>query len=216
MSIDDTLPYVTTVQIEPLRMRGEFGNVVRVEMIIVLVVLLYVSATSRPSFSGPRHLLPFQAVIRDRPGVEQRMFRELQEGLLEAEAARAATGDWPAVSSLADQGIPPFARDPTAKGASYTWHLVRAGVSINYIGIPDRADALAWLLLIQEPTPGALPDQAKDDQEHHRLSDGTVLHVSTWNHANGGRVEPRFVRVPQAEGWTQLYAVDPAAPATSK
>lgn len=216
MKADDTLPRETTVRIEPLLMRGEFGNVVRVEMIVVMVVLLYVSATVRPAFTGARHLLPFQAVIRDRPGVEQRMFRELQEGLLEAENARARSGAWPSVTALADEGIPPFARDPTAKGARYTWHVVRAGMSVNYIGIPDQPDALAWLLLIQEPTPGAPPDQAKDDEEHHRLSDGTVLHVSTWNHPEGGRVEPRFVRVPQAEGWMQLYAVDPAAAARSK
>jgi hypothetical protein len=62
---------------------------------------------------------------------------------------------------------------------------------------------------VQEPEPGVPPDQNFEDEEHHRLIDGTMLHVSTWSHARGPRVPPRIVRVPQAEGWTQLYAVGP-------
>ena len=71
----------------------------------------------------------------------------------------------------------------------------------------------AWLVLVQEPEPGAPPDPAKEDEEHHRLIDGTKLHVSTWLHPDGDRVAAGFVRLPQANGWTQLYVVGPARPA---
>ena len=69
------------------------------------------------------------------------MFRELQEGLLEAETRRADRGTWPAVSSLAADGIPPFALDPTAKGGRYDWRLTANGAFVNYLGLPQRSDA---------------------------------------------------------------------------
>ena len=47
----------------------------------------------RDAGSAARHLLPFQSLAQDRPALEQRMFRELQEGLLEAESTRASTGN---------------------------------------------------------------------------------------------------------------------------
>ena len=62
------------------------------------------------------------------------MFRELQEGLLEAEMRRVDRGTWPAVSSLAADGIPPFALDPTAKGGPYDWRLATSGALVNYLG----------------------------------------------------------------------------------
>jgi hypothetical protein len=148
--------------------------------------------------------------VQDRSPVEQRMLRELQEGLLEAERRRADRGTWPAVSSLADDGIPPFALDPTAKG-SYDWRLLVNRTTVNYLGLPRQANAPAWLVLVLEPEPGVPPDQAREDEEHHRLNAGTMLHVSTWVR-NDPRVASRIVRTPQAEGWTQLYAVGPSAP----
>jgi len=85
------------------------------------------------------------------------------------------------------------------------------GAFVNYLGLPERPDAPAWLLLVQEPEPGRPPDQTREDEEHHRLSTGAMLHVSTWVHADGKRVADRMVRLPQAEGWMQLYAVGPVA-----
>ena len=38
----------------------------------------------------------------------------------------------------------------------------------------------AWLVLVLEPEPGAPPDTAREDEEHHRLISGDMLHVSTW------------------------------------
>jgi hypothetical protein len=51
----------------------------------------------------------------------------------------------------------------------------------------------------------------QNDEEHARLVDGTLLHVSIWQHARGASVAAAPVRVPQAEGWTQLFAVGPSA-----
>ena len=205
-------PPVRRVQVQPPSARAELGNVVRFGMAVVLGVWMYLAANS-PAFLGDaadtRRLLPFQTMIQDRPSIDQRMFRELQEGLLEAERRRVERGQWPAVPTLAGEGIPPFAPDPTAKGGAYEWQLLTSGTFVNYLGVPERPDAPAWLVLVLEPEKGAPPDPAREDEEHHKLITGEMLHVSTWMRADP-RIEKRVVRIPQAEGWIQLYAVGPA------
>jgi uncharacterized protein DUF6162 len=203
---------VRRVEVRPPSSRIEFGHVVRVGMLVLIGVWMFLatdSATFRDAGSETRHLLPFQALVRDRPPIEQRMFRELQEGLLEAESRRASGGSWPATAALAEEGIPPFAVDPTARGGPYEWRLASSGAFVNYLGVPRRQDAPAWLILVQEPEPGAPPDPAREDEEHHRLLNGEMLHVSTWVRADG-RIPSGTVRAPQSEGWTQLYAVGPS------
>ena len=69
---------------------------------------------------------------------EQRIYRELQEGLLEAERIRAETGGWPDVAALEAEGIPPFAADPTQK-IDYKWTSVRQDWATNYLGVPSDA-----------------------------------------------------------------------------
>ena len=203
-------PALRRVEIKPPSARVELGNVVRFGMVVLIGVWMFLAAdtASRDGGSTTRNLLPFQALVRDRPPIEQRMFRELQEGLLEAETRRADRGTWPAVPSLAADGIPPFALDPTAQGGRYDWRLIASGTFINYLGLPSRSDAPAWLVLIQEPDPAAPPDVAREDEEHHRLITGDMLHVSTWVRLNA-RITNGTIRAPQAEGWTQLYAVGP-------
>jgi hypothetical protein len=197
-----------TVSVERLTWAEELRNVLRVAVVIVLGVWMYLAAAVDEAALS-RSLLPYQQLVRDRPAVDQRMFRELQEGLLEAETIRSTAGAWPPPDELAAAGVPPFAFDPTAKSARYQWHLLREGTFVGYLGIPDRAEAPAWLVWAQEPEPGVPPDQNFEDEEHHRLIDGSMLHVSTWSHVQGTQVPVRIVRVPQAEGWTQLYAVGP-------
>lgn len=199
------------VQVQTMSARAELLAVVRASMGITVGVWIYVAMMAGVGGNAPRqrNLLPFQKLIADRVPAEQRMFRELQEGLLEAEAARSTETVWPAPDSLAEAGIPPFASDPTQR-SSYDWRLVQSGTMVNYLGVPRAAGLPAWLVLVTEPTPGVPPDQTFEDEEHHRLPDGAMLHVSTWVHADGRAVAPRLVRMPQAEGWTQLYAVGPA------
>ncbi len=85
---------IRRIEVRPLSARVELGNVVRFGMVVVIGVWMYL-ATDGGAFHGAaadrRHLLPFQTLIQDRPSTEQRMFRELQEGLLEAETRRADT-----------------------------------------------------------------------------------------------------------------------------
>jgi hypothetical protein len=197
------------VAVERLSIRRELVYVVRVGVAIVLGVWLYLASALGDTTAGRKNLLPYQTVIQNRSETDQRMFRELQEGLLEAERGRSIDGTWPDVPSLADQGIPPFAADPTAKSAAFRWRLLRSGTLVNYLGIPDRAGVPAWLLLIQEPDRGVPPDQPFEDEEHNRLLDGTMLHVSTWSYPDGVHAPGTIVRQPQLEGWTQLYAIGP-------
>jgi hypothetical protein len=197
------------IEVQPLSARSELGNVARCSLVVVIGAWMYLatdSAIFRDAGSASRHLLPFQVLIQDRPSIEQRMFRELQEGLLEAEMRRTTAGTWPAVSSLVTDGIPPFAPDPTTKGTPYEWRLLQGGAFVNYLGLPQRPNGPSWLVLVQEPEPGAPPDPAREDEEHHRLITGDMLHVSTWVRSDA-RVAKRIIRAPQAEGWTQLYAV---------
>jgi hypothetical protein len=206
----DAVPW-RRVRVEPLSARAELGHVIRVGMVVIVGAWMFLATDSSrlQDARAGQHLLPFQRLVQDRPSLEQRMFRELQEGLLEAEARRATDGAWPDVRTLAADGIPPFAFDPTEKGAHYQWRLLRDGAYANYLGIPREPGAPAWLVLVLEPEPGAPPDPAREDEEHHRSSTGAMLHVSTWV---GGDIKApdRIIRAPQAEGWTQLYAVGPS------
>jgi hypothetical protein len=202
-------------EVRPLSARAEFLVLVRAAMGIVAGVFIYVATTVGGGASpSARNLMPFQKLIADRPFDEQRMFRELQEGLLEAERMRSTENAWPTTSALADAGIPPFAADPTRRRA-YDWRLNRNGTLVNYLGLPKDHDGPAWLIVVLEPEPGVPPDQPFEDQEHHRLLNGAMLHVATWTHANGGAVTDRIVRMPQTEGWIQLYAVSASTPPAS-
>ena len=197
------------VAVELLSTRQELVYIVRVGVVIVLGVWLYLASSLGEATATRRNLLPYQTVIQSRPDADQRMFRELQEALLEAERGRSTDNMWPEPAALADQGIPPFATDPTAKTARFRWQLLKSGPLVNYLGVPDRPGVPAWLLLVQEPDPGVPPDQNFEDEEHNRLLDGTMLHVSTWSYADGIHASGKLVRLPQAEGWTQIYAIGP-------
>ena len=120
------------------------------------------------------------SLIRDASPADQRVFRELQEGLLEAERIRAQTGRWPDVATLAAEGIPPL-RPIRRRKSTYKWTSVRQDWVTNYLGVPSDPSRPAWVLVILEPEPGAPPDPAPNDETHHRLTDGTTLHVSIWN-----------------------------------
>jgi hypothetical protein len=204
------------LEVQPLSPRAELGHVLRLGFAVVIGAWMYLATDSglfRDANVGARHLLPFQALVQDRTSNEQRMFREIQEGLLESEARRSENGAWPAVAALAADGIPPFTFDPTQRDGQYDWRLIASGTFVNYLGLPRRTGAPAWLLLVQEPVPGAPPDPAREDEEHNRLLTGEMLHVSTWVREDA-RVTDGIIRMPQAAGWTQLYAVGPSLPVT--
>ena len=197
------------VEIRPPSVRVETINVLKAAAAILLMVAAYVFrpafGTQSPNLQSQQSqygLLPYQRLIGDAPPAEQRVFRELQEGLLEAERIRAETGRWPDVAALQAEGIPPFARDPTQK-IDYTWTSVRQDWAINYLGVPSDRSQPAWVLIVLEPEPGAPSDPAPNDETHHRLPDGTTLHVSIWNVPEEKRRSGfAALRLPQNEGWT--------------
>ena len=203
---------IRRVEIAALSARDELISVLRAAMAVTAVVWLYLANNPFPAAPGgavQRNLLPYQAVIQSRPADEQLLFRELQVALIEAETARSTSGAWPEPDAMAADGIEPFAANPAVKRTTYRWRLLHNGLFINYVGIPADASAPAWLLLVQEPDPSGQPEPFVDDEDHDRLLDGSILHVSIWNHLQGGKLTAAGVsRAPQAEGWTQLYAAE--------
>ena len=203
-----------TVEIATPSARDELISVVRSAMGITAVVWLYLANNPFPGAGGgtlQRNLLPFQKVVQTLPPAEQRTFRELQVALLEAETIRSTEEKWPEPDRLAMDGIEPFALNPALKTTPTQWSLVRNGLIFNYVGIPREPGVPAWLVVVQEPDPTLPPEVFVEDEEHDRLLDGSVLHVSIWNHPNGASIPAKPVQVPQAEGWIQLYAADPSA-----
>ncbi|HVT59307.1 MAG TPA: hypothetical protein VHR45_13005 [Thermoanaerobaculia bacterium] len=225
-----------SVEIAPPSLREETFNVLRVAAVIVCGAWIYLAATAPReaprtpaadaagqaaaglarsgrgrSMPGERDLMPYQRLFRTLSGDDQRMFRELQEGLLEAENGRSASGRWPAVADLAARGIPPFAAIQHGPRGRYLWSFRQEGVYINYLGIAAAGrEQPAFLLLMQEPDPQAPPDTTlylPGDEQHHRLADGKVLHVSTWTRlAPTAPSAEGVISVPYADGWTQLLA----------
>ncbi len=150
-------------------------------------------------------LTPYQMLVRDLVGPEQLMFDRLQQGVSDAEVVRAQTGRWPDPASLG--GLPAAfpAGDESLPSPLYAWSRAQEGFVVNYLALPSNDDAsAAWLLRIQEPDPNAPLDVAPNDEVHHRLPDGTVLHVTVWTHRFGGRLSRAFVLQPELTGWTQL------------
>lgn len=196
------------MEIQPPSARREAASVLRLAALILAGTWIYLANTTAPkagAAAAQPSLVSFQKLFRDLSPAEQRQFRALREGLLEIENLRSATGAWPAPQTLAEQGIPPFAPDPIVQ-ETYRWSSYHEGILVNYLGLPATPGGEAYLLFLQEPTPGAPPDRAPNDEEHHRLLNGDVLHVSVWMHGDGSKVPAAFVGLPEADGWTQLLA----------
>lgn len=170
-------------------------------------------ALTVPPRTGPRNdRLPYERFFAELAGPDQRVFRELQEGEVEAENRRAATGAWPPVDALAADLVPPFAADAIAARDGYHWTMARDGLLVDYLGIPSAADRPAFLLQLAEPDPAAPPDpRTPPDETHHKLPDGTILHVTTWMHDPTPKAPERFVALPLAEGWNQVTIRAPSS-----
>jgi hypothetical protein len=175
--------------------RERFGVLGLAALIVTLVGVYLALRSSAIDGAGSGTLLPYQTLVRNLVSSDQATFGDLQKNLIEIETERARTGHWPEAGGPAGPASP----------SSYTWIGNREGLFLNYLAIPsDDASAAAWLLVIQEPDPAAVPDPAQNDEEHHRLPDGTVLHVSIWLHRFGEQVPRDFVRQPQTAGWAQV------------
>ena len=116
--------------------------------------------------------------------------------------ARARPASGPTWRRSRPKGFRRSRRDPTQK-IDYKWTSVRQDWATNYLGVPSDPSQPAWVLVILEPEPGAPADPAPNDETHHRLPDGTTLHVSIWNMPEEKRRSGfAALRLPQNEGWT--------------
>jgi len=173
---------------------------------ILSVVAVYVALNAANANRDTRDLLPFQTLARTLPEADRQTYRTIRQGLSAAEAERLRTSAWPEVTSLANQGIAPFA----AAGASdYQWTRFQQGTIVDYFGQPRDPAAPAWLIEIQEPEPNLPPDPSPEDEEHHRLPDGSMLHLYVWMHRYGGQMPVGFIRQPQNAGWVQVFSTPP-------
>jgi hypothetical protein len=160
-------------------------------------------SVSGAAATGPA-VLAYQVLFRDLPGPEQRTFRAMQEGAMEAVASRGSGGTWPSVESMASDGIAPFAPDPLER-SGLRWTLRHDELLYQYIGIPSDAVAPAFMIFVLEPEPttGEKPVSGMVDEEHQLLADGTLLHVTYWKRI-GASMPQSLVWDPALEGWTQI------------
>lgn len=208
---------VRTVDVAPSSQNDELVwlfNAAAFVLVVVIYVVAFETMGSRPAAGarGNAGLLPFQTLFRDLPAPEQRTFRAMQEGAGEALRLRSTAGTWPTVESLADAGVPPFARDPLDK-AGLRWSTRAEGLVVNYLGTPSSAGTSPlFLILVQEPDPVTgekPPPPSVVDEEHHLLADGTLLHVTYWK-ATAPTLRPGVVGDPAIGGWVQIRVTSPA------
>jgi hypothetical protein len=178
--------------------RRERAGVFALAGAIITIIVIYLALNAKTGVNDPnRGLLPYQTLAATLPESDQAQFSALRGSLLAAESARVRTKRWPDIAAV------------TLPGADYYWMRFERGVVVNYLGKSGDPAKPAWLLEIQEPEPGTAPDPAPNDEEHHRLPDGTTLHVYVWTHRLGGQVASDFVPQPQNTGWSEVFSQVP-------
>lgn len=203
-----------TVQIHSPSAARETSMVARALFFLLYGSALVLSAEIRGG--GSAEAAPssiFERRFQDLDAADQRLYRALREGMIEAESRRSAKGAWPGVASLAQEGIPPFAADPLDH-ARYTW-TARIGATVsNYIGTP-AADSgrKALVVVITEPEPGTPSDPlAPVDEVHHRLADGAMIHVTVWMGPPLAEANAPLSVLPIEQGYQQILATAAKAP----
>lgn len=196
------------VDVAPPSKSGENGIVLRCALAVAFAMLFVISARRRATAADDLPLQPYQRRFADLPAPLQRDDRELREGFLEAARARVKDGQWPDPAKLAEEGVPPFANDGV-DGHVRDWQLVQEGRLALYLGFArDGIERPALLLQVIESAPGDLESRDPNtptDEEHQRLADGTLVHVTTWYRdassvasVGGGSFRPEMA------GWTQM------------
>lgn len=201
---------VVTVEVRPSS-SGEEESWVFLAAAFICLAVIYVfifQLYGVPRATTLNTALPYQVLFRDLPGVEQRIFRQMQEGMTDALRARAAAGVWPTAAALAADVVPPFAADPLDK-LGLQWSERRDGLVTQYIARPRQPDAPAFLILIVEPDPGASEPPAVIDEEHQPLPDGTVVHITYWQRLPPVVPDSGLIADPALQGWRQIRVANP-------
>ena len=207
-----------TIEVLPPSRTGEVGVVVRTAFHIAFWSMLplgiqrgcearkattVVAPRTRTERFGPT------VAFADLTARDQRIVLRIREGLVEMEAARSASGRWPEVTSLAAQGLPPFAPDPIDRAAD-PWAMLQQNEIINYFDAPP-AGQRGFLISLAEPSKGAAPDNSPPDDTHHRLGDGTMIHVLVWVGPGKKPGGPAVGIPPLLDGWKQVVFEGPSA-----
>jgi len=199
-------------EVVPPGRRGETAFVVRASFFVVFASILVIGlergSSEQKEPNGTRSLLAVAGIgeiaFQDLETVDQRMFRQVQEGLVEAESVRASRGTWPEVAEMSAEGIPPFAPDPLDR-AGYRWGLLQSGTIVNYLGVPSKDPSRPTLAIVMlEPEPGVPDPNAVEDEVHHRLPDGTWLHVSIWMGPTLQNAQWPAAAPPVERGWKRV------------
>ncbi len=197
-----------TIEIRPLAARDEAFALLR--FLVLVYALLFLALWGRIERGGEElGLFPFQLPFGELSQSDQRMYRQLREGIAELVRYRSMDGAWPPVALLESAGVPPFAEHPLDAGA-YHWSLRLEGRSIRYLGsaAPGRS---SFLVTIAEPDPRA-PDvthlgMKALDELHRRLDDGTILDLGVW--LRPGPAPARVLDPPMNQDWKQIVASPP-------
>ena len=206
---------VRSVEVRPPSARDE-GTWVFMTAAATVLCLIYMVAFERYGLRSPvtrsaaaatqDSLLPFQVLFRDLPEPEQRVFRQMQEGVVETVRIRGATGKFPLIEDVAAQGIPPFAPD-VLDTFGLRWSMNQQGLNYGYVGVPADPASTAFLIRFQEPDPvtGERPAPGVVDEEHQLLPDNALLHATYWKRTGAAdAANPAVILDPASQGWSQI------------
>jgi hypothetical protein len=200
------------------RTGGERRQVLLLAVLLIGGVAGYLGLTALNRDPAKQDLLPYQFLARSLPESEQQIFGAIREAILPMETARFETRRWLDPEALSERGVRLFNPSAADRGTARAWQKFEQGTTVNYLSLPADPAGTAWLLTITEPEPGSVPDTAPNDDEHHRLPDGTVLHIYVWTHRFGSEIKPAFIRQPETHGWIQIFRQPPnpvAAPGST-
>ena len=201
-----------TVEARSPSAKKETVVVIGVAVLVLAAGLVLAPGPTRgPESGAAAELLPYQRLFSSLPPKEQLQYRELLEGVVEAENLRAESGAWPSVETLTTAGVPPFLPNPVDK-AALAWSQRGQAPVYNYLGRPNGA-GVAWLVLLQESGDRLgkeVPTVADLDEQHHLLNNGEIVHFSVWRR-DSAPTHDELIVLPMTEGWTQIL-VAPEAP----
>lgn len=201
-----------TVEARSPSAKKETVLVIGVAVLVLAAGLVLAPGPGRgPEPRAAGELLPYQRLFSSLPEEEQLRYRELLEGVVEAENLRAESGQWPSVEALRAAGVPPFLPNPIDKGA-LSWSQRGQAPVYNYLGGRDGGGA-AWLVLLQESGDRLgkeVPTVADLDEQHRLLSNGEIIHFSVWRR-DSAPAKDELIILPMTEGWTQIL-VAPEGP----
>ncbi len=199
---------VRTVAVRSPSILAETGAVIRAVLHIAFwsVALMTASLHASKSADPAAALAIDEVAFKTLEPAQQRLYRNILDGVGEAEDARGTSKAWPTVEELAARRLPPFTADPLDR-AGYRWKLMRSGTLINYVGTPDPASKQpTFLIVITEPDPGVAVDPgAPTDETHHKLKDGTMLHVLIWKGTKS--VDAPLATPLFEDGWQRITMV---------